>query len=530
MGENLSMALGRSKVQQRFENPREILGDRLRVGSIYRLLADHGDQLFGDDYFEDLYAASARGRPTIPARVMATVMVLQSFEGLSDAEATDRLEVDLRWQAAAGVDTGYVAFHPTSLVGQRNRLRASDRPRRLFEDTKVVATETGALKGRARVLDSTPLLDAVATQDTVTQLRACIRKLLVVLDQAGSPLAALVRAALARDDEYATPGKPPCDYDDKDAREALVDALVRDAMAALEVIDGQTLAWTVNPAAEWLALVAGQDTEQGDDGVFRIVRKVAKDRVISTVDPEARHGHKSRNRRFDGYKTHLSIDPDSELIDEVTVTAANTPDRDAVDDLVGGLVNEQDKPEILGDSAYADGATRESLGAKGFTVVAKVPPVRNATGLFTKDRFVVDLKDSSVTCPAGQRVAIFAARDGGGRASFKAHCATCPMRRACTKSRSGRTITVGAHEGLLQVARAEQATSQWQERYRADRPKVERKIAHFVRRSWGGRNARVRGRRRISTDVDTRAGAINLARLAALGLAFDGARWSVAGG
>ena len=203
------MALGRSKVQQRFENPREILGDRLKEGSIYRLLADHGDQLFGDDYFADLYEESVRGRPTIPARVMATVMLLQAFEGLSDAEAVDRLSFDLRWQAAAGVDTGYEAFHPTSLVGQRNRLRASERPRRLFEDTKVVAKETGALKNRARVLDSTPIYDAVATQDTVTQLRAAIRKLLVALDQAASPLAAAVRAALLRDDEYATRGQAP---------------------------------------------------------------------------------------------------------------------------------------------------------------------------------------------------------------------------------------------------------------------------------------------------------------------------------
>ena len=118
---------------------------------------------------------------------------------------------------------------------------------------------------------------------------------------------------------------------------------------------------------------------------------MAKDRVISTVDPEARHGHKSRNRRFDGYKTHLSIDPDSELIDEVAVTAANVPDRDAVGDLLEGLADEEDKPEIVGDSAYADGATRQALGEAGFEVVAKVPPVRNATGLFTKDRFHVDL-------------------------------------------------------------------------------------------------------------------------------------------
>src|SRR5262249_14341829 len=198
------MALGRAQVQQGFDDPRVLLGDRLREGSIYRLLADHGQVMFFDDYFADLYAESARGRPTVPARVVATVMLLQSFEGLSDREACDRLEVDLRWQAAAGVDAGYRAFHPTVLVGMRNKLRASARPRRLFEDTKVVAKATGAMRPRARVLDSTPVFDAVATQDTVTQLRAAIRKVLAALDATGGPLGAQVRAVLRRDDEYAT--------------------------------------------------------------------------------------------------------------------------------------------------------------------------------------------------------------------------------------------------------------------------------------------------------------------------------------
>ncbi|MGH9083227.1 MAG: IS1182 family transposase [Thermoplasmata archaeon] len=522
------MALGSQQTQPRFENPREILGERLKEGSLYRLLADHGHEMFPDDYFADLYSDSVKGRPTIAARVMATVMLLQSFEGLSDREATDRLEVDLRWQAACGVDVGAESFHPTNLVGQRNRLRASQRPRRLFEDTKVVAKETGAMKGRARVLDSTPIFDAVATEDTVTQLRAAIRKVLSALDQLGSPLGGVVRATLVRDDDYATPGKPPCDWDDRGAREALVDALVKDALGALGALDGQEIPITASSAVELLALVAGQDTEEGDDGVFRIVRKVAKDRVISTVDPEARHGHKSRNRRFDGYKAHLSIDPDSELIDEVVATAANTPDRDAVGDLLAPHADEADKPEVLGDSAYADGATRDTLGNKGFDVTAKCPPVRNATGLFTKDQFEVDVETNTVTCPAGQRVAINPTRDGGGRASFKVHCTECPLRAACTKSRAGRTISVGPHEALLGRARAEQRDPGWIQHYRSNRPTVERKIAHFVRRPWGGRRARTRGRARISTDLDTRAGALNWARLAALGLERDASRWSIA--
>src|SRR6516225_8725937 len=360
------MALGRAPVQLGFDDPRVLLGDRLREGSLYRLLADHGQVMFPDGYFADLYAESARGRPTVPARVVATVMLLQAFEGISDREACDRLEFDLRWQAAAGADAGCRAFHPTVLVGMRNKLRASARPRRLFEDTKVAARAAGAMKGRARVLDSTPVFDAVATQDTVTQLRAAVRKVLAALGAAGSPLAATVRRALRRDDDYAGPGKPPCDWDDPAAREALVDELVCDALAALGALDGQAVPAAASDAVDLLALVGGQDVEQGADGVFRIARKTARDRVISTVDTQARHGHKSRQRRFDGYKAHLSVDPDSELIDEVAASAANAPDRDAAAELLDEHADSEDKPAVVGDSAYGDAATRAGLETAGF--------------------------------------------------------------------------------------------------------------------------------------------------------------------
>ena len=152
-----------------------------------------------------LYTKSRLGRPTVPARVLATVMVLQAHEGLSDQEAADRLERDLAWQAAAGVHSGYEAFHPTVLVGMRNRLRASKRPRRLFEDTKKAAAEAGVMGDRARVLDSTPLYDAVATQDTVTQLRSAVRKLLRLLE--GTELETKVRVRVAARRRLRWPGQ-----------------------------------------------------------------------------------------------------------------------------------------------------------------------------------------------------------------------------------------------------------------------------------------------------------------------------------
>lgn len=144
---------------------------------------------------------------------------------------------------------------------------------------------------------------------------------------------------------------------------------------------------------ELLAVVAGQDVECADDGSFRIACNVATDRVISTVDPQARHGHKSRNRRFDGYKAHVAIDPDSELIDEVVVTAANTPDSGPVHDLLAPVADAEIKPEVLGDCAYATGDTLADLSAAGYVVRAKVPPAANRNGLFSKDAFVIDMAD-----------------------------------------------------------------------------------------------------------------------------------------
>jgi hypothetical protein len=519
------MALGVARAQARFEDPRQLLGDRLR--GIYRFLAEHGSRLFPDDYFADLYKQSRRGRPTVPARVLATVMILQAQEGLSDQEAVDRLERDLAWQAAAGVHSGCAGFHPTVLVGARNRLRASGRPRRLFEDTKKVAAEAGVLGGRARVLDSTPLFDAVATQDTVTQLRAAIRRLVMVL--AGTNLGAKVRLALRRDDDYLAPGKPPCDWDDPAAREALVDALVRDVKAAVEVLDGQSLDPLVAELAALLADLAGQDVAEGDDGVFRIATKVAQDRIISVVDVEARHGRKSHDRRFDGYRTHVSVDPDSELIDEVAVAAANVADNDPVDDLLAGSAEAEEKPTVYGDCSYGDGETISRLETRGYEVKTKVPAAHGRDGRYAKDDFAIDLDAETVTCPAGQVAPIRWSANGGGLASFGPACATCPLAERCTTNRSGRTISIHPHEPILQRHKADQQTDAWQADYTGTRPKVERKIAHFVARLRGGRKARTRGQRRIATDVDTRAAALNWSRLDVLGVRWTGAAWAAAG-
>jgi len=503
---------------------------RVAPGSIYGLLHRECHRLFPDEMFADLFTVV--GRRSVPPMIVAVVMVLQRLEGCSDREAVDRFCFDARWKyAAGGLDFDYPGFVHTVLVDMRARLAASEAPSRIFDVVLQVADAAG-LVGRRRVLDSTPIYDAVATMDTVTLVRSAIRGL---LNAADGPVAAELRAVLVREDDYAAAGKPVCEWDDPIAREQLVDALARDGRAALAVLEGRHLSVSVTQAAALLATVLGQDLEQTADGVFQIARRVAKDRVISTVDPQTRHGHKTASRGFDGYKGHVGIDPDSEIITSTQVSAGNAGDASVADDLIADLLDEpdpgggagEDRAGVYGDNAYGSGEFLDRLAEAGIASKCKTQPPSAADGLFSKDAFDVDLDADTVSCPAGQSTPIRRGASGGGIAEFGPVCAGCPLRPQCTKAAGGRSIRVGRHERRLTEARQRQAAPEWLADYRATRPKVERKIAHLMRRRHGGRRARVRGTSKIAADFALLAAAVNLARLSVLGVtAGPGQSWA----
>ena len=492
--------------------------------SIYRLLHERGPALFPDESFADLFAEV--GRDSVAPQIVATVLVLQRVEGLSDREAVDRFAYDLRWKYAAGVDLDYPSFVHTVLVNMRARLRASKRPDRVFEATLAMAKEAG-LVGRKRVLDSTALYDAVATQDTVTMIRAAIRALLIVADKA---LAAELRGVLKRDDTYEAPGKPACDWDDKPAREALVDALAWDAFAVLTALDGREVSAPVKQDAELVATVVGQDLEARDDGIIVIARRVAPDRVISVVDPEARHGHKTAARGFDGYKGHVAIDPDSEIITAVDVTAGNVGDGSVAKSLLADVLPSTDEEkvqdavhapaeervEVYGDASYGTADVVETLEQAGIEPNVKVQPPSAREGMYSQDAFTIDVTANTVCCPAGQLVPLRRSKDGAGHASFGVSCNDCTQRSVCTTNKDGRSVNVHAKHEVLDRARNRQRDPAWRRKYRATRPKVERKLAHMMRRKHGGRRARVRGTVRVRQDFALLAAAVNLVRLAKL--------------
>ena len=533
---------------------------RVAQDSIYAVLHRECFDLFGDEMFADLFTDV--GRRSVPPMIVAVVMVLQRIEGCSDREAVDRFAFDARWKyAAGGLSFDYPGFVHTVLVDMRARLARSDRPDRIFEVTLEAAKAAG-LVGRRRVLDSTPLYDAVATMDTVRLVRSGIRGLLKAAD---GDLVGLLRVVLTRDDDYAGAGKPVCDYDDRVARRELVDALAKDAMAALRVLDGLELDEPVDRAATLLATLVGQDLDSDEVGVFRIARRVAKDRVISTVDPQARHGHKTAARGFDGYKGHLAIDPDTEIITATKVTAGNTGDAEPATDLLADdlpapavaasdsagagagagdpedvvVPESQGGPDcaerateplaVYGDAAYGAGSLLAVLEGAGASVLVKVQPPVAPAGRFAKDRFVINTAAATVTCPANATVPLRPAKGGGGSARFGALCASCPLVARCTKSTAGRTIKITAYEGELTRARTTQRDPAWRAEYRATRPKVERKIGHLMRRKHGGRRARVRGTDKVAADFALLAAAVNLARLAVLGITrTTRSGWSVA--
>jgi hypothetical protein len=495
----------------------------VRSDSIHALLARECHALFPDELFADLFATDV-GRRSVPPLVVAVVMVLQRLEGLSDREAVERFTFDARWKyACGGLPFDYPGFAHTVLVDMRARLARSEHPNRIFERTLEVARAAG-LVGVRRVLDSTPLYDAVATMDTVTLVRSAIRGVLAVSGGREPSL----RSRLRRDDDYRSGGKPAADWDDADARAALVDALARDGDAVLAGLEGEPLPPPLAEAATLLATVLGQDLEPGPDGRIRIARRVAHDRVISTVDPDTRHGHKTQAHGFDGYKGHVALDPDAELVTATAVTPGNAGDASVALALLGTDLADTapaGPPVVYGDAAYGTGPLLATLEEAGAASRLKVQPANGVPGHFTKDDFAIDLAARIVTCPAGQ-VARFNRHGSGFQVRFRAACAGCPLAEVVQRLASGRKIEIGPHEALLAEGRAASRDPAWLADYRATRPKVERKLAHLVRRRHGGRRARVRGTPKVGADFALLAAAVNLARLARLGLFRSGMIWA----
>ena len=476
---------------------------------------------------------------------MAAAMTLQTLHDYSDRETAEAVRCDLRWKAALGLAVDDAGFDPSTFVYWRRRLAKSERPHRINDKIRQVVEETGILKGRRRrAVDSTILADAVATQDTVTQLVSAVRRVAREVPGAAEQI-----AAVCTGHDYSVPGKPKIDWDDPAAKDLLVSALVNDANTVVEAFGGAELEDGAASALALLALVAGQDVEpaegsDGTDGRWQIARKVAEDRVISTVDPDARHTRKSPEARRDGYRAHLAEDPETGVItDEKLAKASGTENSDPAvaeeflvteagqdDDSAAGQHGDNGaEPEPLawyGDSAYGTGDLRGAICDAGHQAVIKPKPLQApVAGGFTVDDFTVDEQDGTVTCPDGHTVHLSRTRV----ATFGVACRDCPLRERCTTCKTGRKLVLHERDDLLRAARADWAADTGlREDYMHHRPNVERAVAQVA--TFRGRRLklRYRGTAKNHAWLKRRTAAVNLRNLLGKGLTRRDGAWALA--
>jgi len=486
----------------------------LPEGSFFALLAEHGERIVRDEDFAECYS-QRMGRPSIPPSLLAKILLLEYRCGLSDEAAMESLAWDLRWKAALGLSVDHRGFHPTTLTKFRARLLLHGKERLALENTLRLAQQLGMLDAPAeQIVDSTPMLGAAATQDTVRLVRSAVKKLIDAVTALDGQAGAALDRGLEFD--YQRPNeKPDCRWRIKAERERMLTRVAQDGERALRSVEqaaGLLDDEQITAAHEMLRELLGQDFEVDDDGVPRLHRGTRQRRIISTVDPEMRHGRKSSSQRFDGYKIHAAATNAPEpLITAIEVTPGSEQDGPQAASLVDQQPEQHRPSRLVGDTAYGNGPVRAELHARDVEILAPVPEVPAPEGRLGKRDFQIDLKAGTVTCPAGQTVPIRSQRDGRRRALFRrAVCRECPLRMRCLAPRTTeRSIWLTSEEELLQAARRALEDPTASEHLRRTRPRIERLLGLLAYR-YRARKSRYIGREKARLQAAWSAALVNL--------------------
>ena len=482
--------------------------------SFYGFLALMRGKLFRDEEFAALYC-SDNGRNSVPPSLLATALLLQTHDKVSDDEAKQRADFDIRWKVSLGVAIDERPFAKSTLQMFRAHLILHDKARAVFQQSLGFARKTGYLKNRRTkaALDTSNILDRGAVKDTYNLLADGIIK----------TERALAALAGAKAEEWAkqhgleryfgssVKGEETVNWDNEKARRAFLQGIVADAERVLEMArqsqagepEGSARRKGVVEAAGLLGQLLLQDVERKEDGAS-LKEGVSRDRIVSVHDPEMRHGHKSSSNRFNGHKAAVAVDTDSQLITAVAVLAGNAPDNTEALELVEQSEENAgvEVVETIGDCAYGDGATRQAFVDADRILIAKVPGRPNKAH-FPKEDFKIDLEAGTCTCPAGQatqtQCRLKSHSDGQdgwqrprGFVFDAAVCGACALRTKCVASKKGKGRTVSLHpqEALLQQARALQHSEAFAE-YRKRRQVSEHRLARLVQ--LGIRQARYFG-------------------------------------
>ena len=503
-----------------------LYADFVGSDSFYGFLASQRDALFRDEDFARLYC-SENGRPSVPPSLLATALVLQTFQRVSDGEAKQRADYDLRWKVALGIEVDERPFAKSTLQEFRAQLILHEEAGALFQRSLELAKAHGYFRGKPKLrvaLDTTSILGRGAVKDTYNLLAdGIVMALRALAQQKGKELASWAEGE--RFGRYVNgqslKGQAVVNWDDPQERRRFLQNIVADADQALELVLQARARWAPDSpedqalveASGLLSRLLAQDVERREDGAA-LREGVSRDRMVSVHDPEMRHGRKSKAKRFDGHKAQVVADTESQLITAVAVLPGNAPDHEQALTVVGATEEATGcaVEEAIGDCAYGDGGTRQAFADAERRLTTKVPAMTNR-GMFPKTQFQIDRSAGACICPAGQVSRHLRARSaGGGVFRFASGvCGPCPLRSQCVRGRGGRTVQLHPQEELLQEARRFQASPAFQT-YRSLRQVVEHRLARLVQLGIG--QARYRGRAKTLFQLFMTAAVANLTLLA----------------
>ena len=524
--------LGRRSPQGELFRPDHLLLEHVGADSFYVFMAREGRTLFRDKDFAGLYREDF-GRPGVPPSQLCVLLVLQTLDGVSDEEAIQRTAYDLRWKVALGLELEAKLCAKSTLQLFRAKLVLHERYGELFEKSVQACRKAGLLKRRQLevAIDTTPVLGRGAVKDTFNlvsdQIRVVIQEVCAL--KCWEQEALVAEHGLGRHFGSSFKGSVELDWSDEAQRRALVAQLVADAHVTLEI--GRTAlrgfarnserAQPVRKACELLGELLQQDIdEKPEDGGGPMIRRgTSRDRIVSTSDPEMRHGHKSHSQGFEGYKSSVVAETRSGVILATDVRGANVPDRENARELVESAraAAGTEVGRVIADTAYGDLKTRAELEATGAEVVAKVPPVTARKGCFSVAAFKIDEHRGVARCPAGKEsIRKDRLRDPDGwRYIFSTRdCDACPLRENCTTSSvSARQVTVTSVTKAQAKLRRRSKSDRWRRIYRR-RVAVEHRIGRL--RQLGIAQARYFGRKKVAFQVALAATVANLVLTVAL--------------
>jgi transposase len=431
---------------------------------------------------------------------MFRAAIVQYQYDYSDREMEEaaRFHLVIKWFIGFPIEDS--SFDHSTLGDFRDRL-GEERWKELFFRILKQIEDAGFAKG-TQYTDATHIIANIAIPGTIGLIRQGIKAIMNEIEKVNPDLYKELGGEKTADKKEKVHLLKP---DEKKKKLVEVVKEARNIKSKAEKLESIS----VNEKIEQLNRILNENIEEKNGEILKKKEHV-KDKLVSLVDEDARHGAKSDEEKFTGYKANVMKSEDG-FVTNIITTPGNTYDGDILVPLVDEKIENSSKPEkIVGDQHYGSAENRIQMSMRGITIVAAFRENSNTTGLISQDKFVID--GTGVTCPAGNRTMISNHNEKNGTTTFffkKDICQTCVLKDQCTKQEA-RTVTIGPHHGIVMEAKAYNKTEEFKEDMK-ERAHIEPKHAE-MKRNHGLVRAKYWGFPKLNIQSIITATVVNLKR------------------